>query len=154
MSNSKTYKCAFRHCSHESCEVLQDEAVKLGNRYFHVDCANTYRNINEIKVLYNEKVSNTVVMPQLTSVINNIIFKKHVDSEYLLFALKSAISTKKKINYPQGLHYIIDDFRIKNAWEKKQLQSIGKVKFEVKSNNEPMFRVNEPKKKGLDNLFD
>ena len=154
MSNSKTYKCAFRHCSHESCEVLQDEAVKLGNRYFHEDCADTYKNINAIKVLYYEKVSNTVVMPQLSSVINNIIFKKHVDSEYLLFALKSAISTKKKINYPQGLHYIIDDFRIKNAWEKKQLQSIGKVKFEVKSNNEPMFRVNEPKTKGLDNLFD
>ena len=153
MTNSKTYKCAFRHCSHESCEVLQDEAVKLGNRYFHEDCANTYKNINAIKVLYYEKVSNTVVMPQLTSVINNIIFKKHVDSGYLLFALQYAINIKRKINYPQGLHYIIDDFRIKNSWEKKQLQSIGKVKFEAKSNNETMFQVNKLKKKGLDNLF-
>lgn len=154
MTKTKIYKCGFRHCQHESCEIPQGKAVKVKNRFYHEDCAKIYINIEEIKTLYYEKISNTVVMPQLTSVINNIIFKKHVDSGYLLFALQYAINTKRKINYPQGLHYIIDDYRIKNEWEKKQLQSIGKVKFEAKSNDEPMFRINSPKKKGLDNLFD
>lgn len=154
MAETKTYKCGFRHCQHESCETSQDEAVKIKNRYYHEDCAKIYSNIEEIKALYYEKISNTVVMPQLVNVINNIIFKKKVDSDYFLFAVKYAINTKRKINYPQGLHYIIDDYRIKDAWKKKQLQSISKVKFEAKSNDEPMFRVKKPKGKGLDNLFD
>lgn len=154
MTKTKIYKCGFRHCQHESCEVSQDEAVKIKNRYYHEDCAKIYSNIEEIKTLYYEKISKTVVIPQLVSVINNIIFKKKVDSDYFLFAIKYAINTKRKINYPQGLHYIIDDYRIKDAWKKKQLQSISKVKFEAKSNDEPMFRVKKPKEKGLDNLFD
>lgn len=154
MAETKTYKCGFRHCQHESCEVSQDEAVKIKNRYYHEDCAKIYSNIEELKRLYYEKISNTVVMPQLMSVINNIIFKKKVDSNYFVFAVKYAINTKRKINYPQGLHYIIDDYRIKDAWKKKQLQSISKAKFEAKSNDEPMFQVKKTKEKGLDNLFD
>lgn len=154
MTEAKTYKCGFRHCQHESCEVSQDEAVKIKNRYYHEDCAKIYSNIEEIKTLYYEKISNTVVMPQLMSVINNIIFKKKVDSDYFLFAVKYAINTKRKIKYPQGLHYVIDDYCIKDAWKKKQLQSIGRVRFEAKSNDEPIFQVKKPKEKGLDNLFD
>lgn len=154
MTEIKTYKCSFRHCQHESCEVMQDEAVKLKNRYYHEDCAKIYKNIEEIKTLYYEKISNTVVMPQLINVINNIIFNKKVDSDYFLFAIKYAINIKRKINYPQGLHYIIDDYRIKEAWKKKQLQGISKVKFEAKCNDELVFQVNQQKKKGLDNLFD
>ena len=117
MAKAKVYKCGFCHCQHESCEISQDEAVKIRNRYFHKDCAETYNNIEEIKRLYYEKISNTVVMPQLIRVVNDIIFKKHVDSNYLLFALKYAINTRRTINYPQGLHYLIDDYRIKNAWK-------------------------------------
>ena len=70
----KTFKCGFRHCRHESCDVSQGEAVKIKNRYFHEDCAEIYNNIEAVKQLYYEKISNTVVMPQLVSVINNIIF--------------------------------------------------------------------------------
>ena len=43
MAKAKTYKCGFRHCQHESCEVSQDEAVKIKNRYYHEDCAEIYR---------------------------------------------------------------------------------------------------------------
>lgn len=154
MAETKMYKCGFRHCQHESCEVPQGEAVKIGNRYYHEDCAKIYKNIEEIKKMYYEKISNTVVMPQLVSVINNIIFKKKVDSDYFLFAVDYAINIKKKINYPQGLHYIVDDYRIKDAWHKKQMQSISKIKFEAKYNDEPIFQVKKTKEKGLDNLFD
>ena len=150
----KTYKCGFRHCRHESCDVSQGEAVKIKNRYFHEDCAEIYNNIEAVKQLYYEKISNTVVMAQLVSVINNIIFKKNVDSNYLLFAVKYAINTKKKINYPQGLHYLIDDYKIKDAWKKKQMQSISKVKFEAKRTEDTKFNSKSTKEKGLDNLFD
>lgn len=154
MAKPKVFKCGFRHCQHESCEVSQDEAVKVKNRYFHQDCAEIYSNIEEVKKLYYEKISNTVVMPQLVSVINNIVFNKKVDSNYLLFAVKYAINTKRKINYPQVLHYIIDDYKIKDAWKKKQLQAIKDVKFEAQPMSETSFTVKKTALKGLDNLFD
>lgn len=97
MAKPKVYKCGFRHCQHESCEVSQEEAVQVGRRYFHSDCAEIYYNMQEIQRLYREKISNTVVMPQLLSVINNIVFTKHIESSYLLFALKFAINTKISI---------------------------------------------------------
>ena len=154
MAKTKYYKCGFRHCQHESCEVSQDEAVRVGTRYYHEDCAQIYKNIEEIKQLYYTKISNTVVMPQLISVVNNIIFKKHVDSNYLLFALKYAVNTKRKINYPQGLHYLIDDYRIKEAWNKQQINAVKQAKFEAKPTAMPTFNVAPTKEKGIENLFD
>lgn len=153
MAKAKTYKCGFRHCQHESCEVSQDEAVKIKNRYYHEDCAEIYNNIEEIKRLYYEKISNTVVMPQLISVVNNIIFKKKVDSNYLLFALKYAINMKRKINYPQGLHYLIDDYKIKTAWQKQKLNVVKNAKFEAKPVSMPTFNIAPTKEKSIEDLF-
>ena len=153
MAKTKIYKCGFRHCQHESCDVSQDEAVRIGSRYFHEDCAKTYHNIEAIKQLYYEKVSNTVVMPQLINVVNNILFKKHIDSDYLLFALQYAINTKRTINYPQGLHYIIDDYRIKEAWKKQQLNAVKKAKFEATPTSMPTFNIAPTKEKGIEDLF-
>ncbi len=58
MAKPKVYKCGFRHCQHESCEVSQEEAVQVGRRYFHSDCAEIYYNMQEIQRLYREKISN------------------------------------------------------------------------------------------------
>ena len=61
----KVYKCAFKHCQHEPCEVSQGEAVKIGARYMHKDCAEKSKYIQKTRDLYFEKISNTVVMKQL-----------------------------------------------------------------------------------------
>lgn len=59
----------------------------------------------------------------LGKVINDIIYGKNVDSEYFLFAVKFAINNKVKINSPMGLHYIIDNKQIKDAYKKlKQIK--------------------------------
>ena len=121
----KTFKCAFKHCQHESCEVPQDSAVKVGNRYMHKDCARISQDIENIKSTYYEKISNTVVMKRLGSVVNNIIFSKNINSEYLLFALNHAIKAKIPVKSPYGLHYLIDNQRIKDIWNKKKSKEIA-----------------------------
>lgn len=121
----KTYKCAFKHCKHESCEVQQDSAIKVGNRYMHEDCAKISENITKIRDSYYEKISNTVVMKQLISVINNLVFSKDIDSEYLLFALNHAISAKIPVRSPYSLHYLVDNQRIKDLWQKKRATEIA-----------------------------
>jgi len=154
----KTYKCSFKHCQHESCELSQGEAVKIGNRYMHKDCAETSGNLTKIRDLYYEKISKTVVMSQLINTINNIVFKKNVDSGYLLFALNHAISAKISVKSPYGLHYLIDNQRIKQLWEKKMAQKIVEEMKEKSQNQEyetqeVKFTYNAEKDKGFGNLL-
>lgn len=122
----KIYKCAFKHCQHESCEIPQDEAVKVGTRYMHKDCAEKSEYIKKTRDLYFEKISNTVVMKQLVSVLNNLVIKKNIDPKYLYFAVDFAISNKIPIKSPYGLHYLVDNNRIKELWNKKQSDKIAK----------------------------
>ena len=126
MAKNETVVCSYKHCKHKEKEVQKEKAVKVGNRYMHSDCAITSSNMLKIRDTYFERVSKTVVMKQLMSVLNNIVFKKDVDSSYLLFALNYAINNKIPIKSPYSLHYIIDYNNIKDAWKKKQVSSIKK----------------------------
>ncbi len=133
----KVYKCAFKHCQHESCEISQDMAVKVGNRYMHKDCAEKSEYIQKTKDLYYEKVSNTVVMKQLVSVLNTLVLKKNVDPKFLYFAVDFAISNKIPIKSPYGLHYLIDNSRIKEIWNKKKSAEIARQMMDDVKNTEP-----------------
>lgn len=121
-----TYKCAFPHCQHSSCEIPRDEAVKVGARYMHKDCATVSEYMQKTVDLYYEQVSNTVVIKMLRSVLNNIIFKKKVDPKFLYFALDFAIKNKIPIKSPYSLHYLVDNSRIKDLWKKKAANEIVK----------------------------
>jgi len=156
----KVYKCSFKHCQHESCEVLQGEAVLVGKRHMHKDCSEISENIANIRDLYYEKISNTVVIKQLVSVINNLVFKKNIDAGYILFALNHAIVAKIPIKSPYGLHYLVDNKRIKDLWNKKQAEKVvAKMKEEMlESPNKPdvdeaKFNYIAEEKSGFGDIF-
>ena len=86
----------------------------------HWDCYAEYRTIAAIRDYYYTNVSNTVVMKNLTAVINNIVFKKEVSAEFLLFALKYAVDHKIPIRAPYGLYYLIDNTRVKGEWKTRK----------------------------------
>lgn len=137
----RVYKCAFKHCQHKPCEVPQGEVVKVGNRYMHKDCAEKSDYIKKTRDLYYEKISNTVVMKQLVSVLNNLVIKKNVDPKFLYFAVDFAVSNKIPIKSPYGLHYLIDNNRIKEMWNKKKDTEIAKQIREEAENTEPTPQI-------------
>lgn len=145
MAKQKTYKCSYKHCKHSSPLISEDESpVKVGSRYMHEDCAKNQENITAIRDLYFNEVSNTVVMSQLVNVINNIIFNKNVDSDYLLFALKYALKYKIQIKSPYTLHYIIDYKRIKDAWQSKIAnEKAEQIKEKMKISDDEINRISE-----------
>ena len=158
MKQIKTYKCSFKHCQHESCEISQDEAVIVGSRYMHKDCSKINTDISDIRDLYYEKISKTVVWSQLVSVINNIIFTKKVNSGFLLFALKHCISAKMPIKSPYGLHYIIDNQRIKELWDKREAQRIVRemkedIVPETQEISCPKFTYKDEEKAGFTSIL-
>ena len=58
----KHYKCGFSHCAHADGKVAEDEAVKIGTRYWHKDCyevSETIKDIRETYLVRNLKIKNS-----------------------------------------------------------------------------------------------
>lgn len=152
----KKYKCTYKHCQHETCEIPQDEAVRVGNRYMHTDCATNSIHIKKIIDLYYEKISKTVVMSTLVKTINNIVFGKGVDSGYLLFVLNHAIRMKIPIRSPYGLHYLIDNKKLKELWIRREghkIEDIIKKEVQSENSNKVEFSYTPQINKGFSNIL-
>jgi hypothetical protein len=137
-------KCGYNKCLFDG-EVDKETAIKVGNKYYHKECHKQMQNKQDTRVLYLEKVNPSEVVKNLNSVINNIIEVKKVDSGLLLFALKYAINNNFKINSPYGLHYIVNNYTIKNEYQKylgrQQKQDVS----EVQTVEGSKFKVNVEK---------
>lgn len=132
----------YNHCFENNSMIPAGEEVKGGNRYYHKKCLETKQNIEKTRDYYYENVSKSVVMSQLVKVLNQIVFDKDIDSEYLLFALQYAVENNLSIKSPYSLHYIIDYARVKSAWYKR---NEPEQKEEVQSVPEIAQNVLEPK---------
>lgn len=124
--------CRYPKCFklHDSTEMKKEDAVKggKGNSYYHPDCYHTMQTVNEIRDLFHDNINPTMTGQQigtLVSVINNLIFEKNVDVDYLKFALQYFIKYKPgKLHQPFGLHYIVQDRDVIAAWEREQQRKI------------------------------
>ena len=125
MSDDKGYKCQYPDCPHGGVIQPDTDFVMVGKRRMHPDCAKKSENIIKVRDLYYEKISDTVVMSQLVKVIKEIINKKNIDSDYLLFALSYCIEHDIEVNSPYGLYYIIDYRQIKEAWRNQHNKTIA-----------------------------
>lgn len=121
MTEIKTVKCEYKHCWHESREVLRDDATKINGRYYHSDCAMIRTEINEIKQLYCIEIDKNVSIPLLVMVLNNLVFTKGINTKYILFGLNYWIKYNKKlIKSPFTLYYLQDNKTILRLWDKNQ----------------------------------
>lgn len=153
----KQYKCAFGHCAHDGGKVNQDEAVRIGTRYWHKDCYEISELVKEIREDYLNNFSSTVVVSFLNKVINEIIFGKKLENKkvskaqsnleaarYLSFAVKYAISNSIPITHVPGLYYLIDNTRVKKAYEKQnELKTQKEMREAMK--NEDVTKAEAPK---------
>lgn len=111
----KTYKCGFQHCNCEE-PLTEENGIPVGKRYWHKECYHIKETADKIRKYYVSHISSQVTMAFLNSVISDILYKKKVNADYLLFALKYAYETNKSIKSPAYLHYIADDKRIQKLY--------------------------------------
>ena len=150
----KIVKCRYGHCKHETRELPVEDAVLVGkSAYYHKDCFQEKENIEKVLTMYMERVSPDVVVAELLKTINNIIYVKGIDSNYLLFALNHYLDRGAKLNYPQGLHYVVQGKREKEAYqqmiEKKMKTEQQKVGFEIKETTEDKFEYKPHQQTGF-----
>lgn len=149
----KTVKCAYKTCLHDSQELDECDAVKVGSKYYHKDCNQTKEDIKEIVDLFTKHINPYPVFSMLQSVIKTIVFKKSVSSSYLLFGLKYYIEHKIPLNYPQGLYYVIQSKEVKDAYDKKKLSEYRKIEVNVEDSNDTSFGFRPTKQKGFDDIL-
>lgn len=135
----KFVHCRYPKCHflHETTELKKDDAVQVGskNSYYHPDCYHTMKTVMEIKDVFCRDVNTTLTgsqVGQLVSIVNNMVFSKHIDVDYILFALNWFIKNKpNSLKYPGGISYIVQNRDVEAAWKKEQSRKLAE-----KINNE------------------
>ena len=150
--DNTTAICKYSHCLHNNREIEKEKAVRVGNAYYHSDCLKTKEDIKEIVDLFKTHINPNPVYAQLQSVINNIIFVKKVQSDFLLFGLRYYIEHKIPLNYPQGLYYVIQNKDVTNAYNKTKTKEIKKS-VEITEQTEAEFEFVPTKNKGFADII-
>lgn len=120
----KQYVCGYKHCLINT-KIPASEAITIGNRKYHKECAFIKEKINEMRDLYIDNIDKNVSIVELVSVLNRIIFTKNVDIDYMVFAMNNVVRRKLRIKSPYTLYYIADNKQIKAIFEKENKQKSG-----------------------------
>ena len=150
--DNTTAICKYSHCLHDNREIEKRKAIRVGNSYYHSDCFKTKEDIKEIVNLFKAHINANPVYAQLQSVINNIIFVKKIQSDFLLFGLRYYIEHKIPLNYPQGLYYVIQNKDVTNAYNKTKAKEIKKS-VEITEQTETEFKFVSTKNKGFSDII-
>ncbi len=128
-------KCRYANCEklHPSRIVSKSEALLYGrSTYYHPDCYEYSRNIQEIKVIFYNQINRNVVMSELGRIINKLIFERGFDPAFVKFAVEYCVELRPgKLQYPAGLYYIVEDKEIKKAWSILNAPKIDEDSFAV-----------------------
>ncbi len=156
MADKDIVKCRFANCIHKSRDMHISEAVLEGkNSYYHPDCALIKNQVAEIIQLFVDYMNPNPVYTQLTQTIYKIVFDKRYGSDYLLFGMKYFIAHGRKLNYPGGLWYLVNDLYVKKAYE-NELVRRQKETFEITSENsvpETPFTYIAPRQKSIADIL-
>lgn len=116
----REYKCGYSHCFHNGQKVKLSEAVKVGNKYYHWDCAATKQEIDDIRHIYLDEIDNTASFPILSRVLNDLVFKYDMDIDYIRFAVTYYADYHIKIKSPFTLLYLRNNDFMKRKWEQSK----------------------------------
>lgn len=144
--------CRYKNCKklHESTGLAKEDAVMGGKSYYHPDCYHTMKTITRIRDLFVHNINPNIKGQHfgiLVFTINNIVFDKKIEADYLLFALEYFIKNKPgKLNQPYGLHYIIENKEVMEAWDRRQ-------KINVSTQTDCKFVYELPKQRSFEDIL-
>ena len=80
----KEYVCAYKnHCLHHGEKVKASEAVVIGDKRYHWDCAETKQKLKECVDLYMSYIEDKTQYPIVVRTINNLVFKDGVPIDFI-----------------------------------------------------------------------
>lgn len=153
MAKNKLVKCRYSHCKHPQDMKPPEEMAQSGSTvYYHPECLREKDTINQIVKYYLEKIDFRAIISQLRKVINDIVFKKGVPADELLFDVMYIHKSQKKLNSPFGLHYVVTNKKIQYEYQKQKRRPVTFNADKVATKEETEF-TSSKKKTGFDNIF-
>lgn len=144
-------KCKYSYCKYGG-EVKKEDAIKIGNSYFHKQCNHEKIIKQEIEEYYIKNMP-TTALQLLRKVIKQIIHDNKYEADYLFFVLKYIKNNNKTLNNPFGLINYCNDGKLVDLYNKqiinKQYNNI-KENIKIEEINKTEFRYKPIDKKWTD----
>ena len=105
----RKYKCQYKHCTHPQDLITQDEAVLIGTKRYHKNCAEIRNTLERAKRVFFDNVKPDSDYVQTVGVLNNLVFKKGYSADYIEFMLMWLALRGAKVNSPYSLHYAVNN---------------------------------------------
>ena len=139
--------CGYSHCKHGGVvDTQSDGYIEDNGKFYHMDCYSEKRAFSEIIDFWYREIDEDVVFNQLQRVLQELIYKRGLEAEYVLYAIKKKAQF---LNYPSGIYYAVGDKRLKANWriirEAERLKLV-KEASKKSAKMEPMFKQKEEKK--------
>lgn len=80
----RKYKCGYNHCLHQSEKVLASDAILLGDKRYHADCAEIKRRIQDCASLFLSYDREKSEYPIVLRALNTLVFKYRVPVDFIL----------------------------------------------------------------------
>lgn len=148
-------KCKYSYCKYGG-EVDKENAIKVGNSYFHSDCYHEKELKRHIEEYYLKNMP-PCTLQILRKVIKQLIHEKNNSADYVLFVLNYIHKNNKPINNPFGLANYCNEGRLKTEFNRQLInekyKQINKEnKLNIDTENEVKFTYTISKKKETDIL--
>lgn len=129
----KQYVCGYTHCLHYGQKILQSEAVAVGSRKYHWDCAAQKQQMERIKNTYFSELNEVTPNKDeennkfkiLGKVLNDLIYKNDLNIDYVEFCVNYYASYKKKFKSPLILRYLNGNKVMERKWNNSKGKVIG-----------------------------
>lgn len=146
-------KCRYKFCKHDSRDIAPGEEVRNGqSSYYHKDCLQEKQDKDMVIDIFLKQINPNTPVAQLVRIINIIVHKRGVSSEFLLYAVRYYLEHKIPLNYPSGLYYVINNKDAITSYNNAKA-AIDKPVFDLSNVQNEKFNYKKPKKKTLDNLL-
>lgn len=109
----KEYVCAYNCCLHDGQKVKASEAAVVGKRHYHWDCAIVKQEIQDCVKAYMKNVEDKTQYPIVTRIINTLVFKNRIPTEYIMKEIESS-----RLYYANKPPYVLYGIR-RQYWEKE-----------------------------------
>jgi hypothetical protein len=125
----KVYVCGYNHCQIKE-KIPASEAVVVGKRRYHKECAEIHSKIEDIKRIYFDYIDNNSDYVQVVGVINNLIFAKFYSVDFIEFAVKYTVIYGGKIKSPYALHKIVKNGIVERKYNDENLRKGVEIRFD------------------------